>query len=123
MWGIVFVMITIIGLRMYTYNNPSTAAAIIDRLNPLVKTATLYTKTTENYEYKYPDATSKIENFTYVQTCYTNNGKKRKLEYISFGKKITPDKFLKITAKGQNVIMWEEISRKDLPQTVSRLLK
>lgn len=112
------IVISIIGLRIYTYNNISTAAAMIDYFNPLVKTATLYTKTTETYDYTYPDAVSKIENFAYVQTCYTNKGEKRKLEYISFGKKLKPDKFLRLTVKGQNVMNWEEIDKGDLPNNI-----
>ncbi|OJG91486.1 hypothetical protein RV15_GL000572 [Enterococcus silesiacus] len=107
-----------IGLRIYTYNNTSTAARMIDYFNPLVKTATLYTKTTEKYDYKYPDAVSKIENFAYVETCYTNEGEKRKVEYISFGKKIQSGKFLKLTTKGQYVMAWEEIDKKELPEKV-----
>ncbi|OJG56120.1 hypothetical protein RV06_GL000236 [Enterococcus haemoperoxidus] len=114
--------ICVMGLRIYTYNNTSTAAAMIDHFNPLVKTATLYTKTTEKYEYKYPDAVTKIENFAYIQNCYTNNGQKRKLEYISFGKKLTPDKFLKLTVKGQKVLDWEEIDKRDLSKEILPLL-
>ncbi|WP_207695214.1 hypothetical protein DOK67_0001247 [Enterococcus sp. DIV0212c] len=117
-----FLAISIIGLRIYTYNNTSTAAAMIDRLNPLVKTEILYAKTTKNYEYKYPDSVTKIENFAYVQTCFNQHGKARKIEYISFGKQLAPDKFLKITAKGQSVFSWEEINEQDLPKKVLPLL-
>lgn len=119
---IVIIAISIIGLRIYTYNNLSTAAGMIDYYNPLVKTATLYTKTTKKYEYKYPDAVTKIENFAYVQTCYTSKGGKRKIEFISFGKKLTPGKYLKLTVKGQNVMFWEEIDKEDLPEKVRPLL-
>ncbi|MBO0473695.1 YxeA family protein [Enterococcus ureasiticus] len=119
---IAIVVISIIGLRIFTYNNTSTAATMIDYFNPLVKTATLYTKTTEKSDYTYPDAVTKIENFAYVQTCYKNKGEKRKIEYISFGKKLTPDRFIKLTVKGQNVIFWEEIDKKELPEKVMPLL-
>lgn len=119
---VMIVIASMIGLRMYTYNNTSSPAAMIDYLNPLVKTATLYTKTTEKYEYKYPDAVSKIENFAYVETSYTDQGEERRVEYISFGKKLQPEKFLKLTTKGQNVMEWEEINKQELPEKVKPLL-
>lgn len=119
---IIVLAVTIIGLRLFTYNNTSSAAAIVDRFNPLVKTEVLYTKTTSKYDYKFPDAVSKIENFAYVRSCYTKNGKLRKLEYISFGKQLTSEKFLKITAKGQSVLDWEEVSEDQLPEKVLLLL-
>lgn len=119
---ILVLAVIIIGLRIYTYNNTSSAAAIVDRFNPLVKTEVLYTKTTNKYDYKFPDAVSKIENFAYVQSCYTKNGDIRKLEYISFGKQLTPEKFLKITAKGQSVLDWEEVNEQQLPEKVLPLL-
>ncbi|OJG65727.1 hypothetical protein RV09_GL001067 [Enterococcus moraviensis] len=119
---LIFVALCAVALRVYTYNNTSTTAGLIDQLNPLVKTATLYTKTTEKYEYKFPDATSKIENFVYLQTCYTGDGKKRKIEYISFGKQMKPDKFLKLETKGQSVLKWEEIDKEELPEKIRHLL-
>ncbi|OTN89038.1 hypothetical protein A5819_001530 [Enterococcus sp. 7E2_DIV0204] len=119
---IIILILSVIGLRIYTYNNTSTAAAVIDRLNPFVKNDTLYTKTTAKYEGKYPDAVSKIENFTYIQTCYNKNGYTRKLEYISFGKQLSPGKFLKLEVKGQNVLYWEEIKQQELPESVVPLL-
>lgn len=119
---IIILAISIIGLKFYTYNNTSTAAAMLDRLNPLVKTEILYTKTTESYEYKFPDAVSKIENFAYIQSCYTKNGKARKVEYISFEKQLAPNKFLKLITKGQSVLEWEEVNEKELPEKVKLLL-
>ncbi|ALS36341.1 uncharacterized protein (TIGR01655 family) [Enterococcus rotai] len=119
---IIMIVICIVGLRIYTYNNTSTAAAVVDRLNPLVKADVLYTKTTEKYDSKYPDSVSKIDNFTYVQTCYSRIGKPRKMAYISFGKQLSPGKFLKLTVKGQNVMYWEEIKREELPELVVPLL-
>lgn len=119
---IIMIVICIVGLRIYTYNNTSTAAAVVDRLNPLVKADVLYTKTTEKYDSKYPDSVSKIDNFTYVQTCYNRKGKPRKMAYISFGKQLSSGKFLKLTVKGQNVMYWEEIKREELPELVVPLL-
>ncbi|PZL72824.1 hypothetical protein CI088_10035 [Enterococcus plantarum] len=119
---ILTIAISVIGLRLYTCNNTSTVAPIIDQFNPLVKIVTLYTRTTENYKYKYPDGVTKIENFAYVQTCYTNKGEKRKVEYISFGKALEPNKFLKLTVKGQKVLGWEEIEKQELPEKIKPLL-
>ncbi|EOL50516.1 YxeA family protein [Enterococcus caccae] len=119
---IIVFAVGIVGLRIYTYNNTSLAAAVIDNLNPLVKNDTLYVKTTSKYDYKYLDAVSKIENFAYIQTCYTRKGETRKLEYVSLGKQLSPGKFLKLRVKGQNVLSWEEIKQRELPEPVIPLL-
>lgn len=113
---------TIIGLRIYTYKNLSSSAAIIDQFNPLVKTEKVYTKTTQTFDHKYPDAVTKIDNFAYVQTCYTSDGQKRKLAYISFGKKLKANKILELTVKGQKVRNWQEINVQDVPKRVLPLL-
>ena len=110
--AIVIIVISVIGLRIYTYNNLLTTSVVIDHFYPLVKPKTLYTKTIEKYEYKYPDAVTKMENFAYVQTCYTDKSKNRKVEYISFGKRLKPNKFLKLVVKGQKGLNWEEIDDK-----------
>ncbi|MGX7129035.1 YxeA family protein [Enterococcus wangshanyuanii] len=108
--------------RLYTHNNTSDAAAFIDRLNPLVQTETLYVRTTDRYAYKFPDSVSKIDNYTYIQTCFDKNGQTRKLAYTSFGRPLTPKRFLKVTTKGQSIQHWEEIDEQEIPRKIISLL-
>lgn len=116
-FGILF-FITSIGLRVYTYNNLSSSAAIIDQLNPLVKTEKVYTKTTQTFDHKYPDAITKIDHFVYVQTCYTSNAQKRRLAYISYEEKLKANKIIELTVRGQKVRYWQEINEQDVPKKV-----
>jgi uncharacterized protein (TIGR01655 family) len=121
--AVLFFIAVLVGLRIYTYNNTSDTAAMIDRLNPFVKTKILYTKTSEQYEYCYPDAVSKIDNYTYQQTCYTGEGEPRKMKFVSFSKKLRADRYLKLTVKGQHVLLWEEISQDKLPEKAALKLE
>ncbi len=118
----VLLLVSAFGFRLHTCNNTSDAAALIDQLNPLVQTETLYVKTTDKYAYKFPDAVSKIDNFTYIQTCFDKNGHTRKLSYTSFGRPLTPKRFLRVTTKGQSIQTWEEIDEQEIPQKIISLL-
>ncbi|MTD40139.1 YxeA family protein [Erwinia sp. CPCC 100877] len=119
---VLFVAAVLVGLRVYTYRNTSECAAMIDRLNPLVKTKILYVKTSGKYEYCYPDAVSKVDNYLYIQTCYTGEGEPRKMKFVSFSKKLHVDRYLKLTVKGQYVLFWEEINQEELPEKAATKL-
>ncbi|MFD1901506.1 YxeA family protein [Enterococcus termitis] len=119
---VILFIVSAFGFRLYTYNNTTQAAALIDQLNPLVQPEIMYVKTTDKYAYKYPDSVSKIENFTYIQTCVNKDGQKRELAYTSFGRPLTPKKFLKLTTKGQSIQSWEEVDEKEIPKTILSLL-
>ena len=73
----------------------------------------------DTYKSKGEEAT----NYVYITTTYTEKGKKRQLKYVSFGKKLTPNKYLKVTIKGQDVRRWEEIPKEAVPEKAMEKLK
>lgn len=113
------------GTPLLIKNNTSNTALVLDLFNPFVKHTEVYVKTTEEFVTTYETSGEKKSsnenkqeglNYVYVTTSYNNKGKKRDLKYISFGKKLTPNKYLKVTNKGQNVRKWEEVSEKEVPK-------
>ncbi|MHC5227943.1 YxeA family protein [Enterococcus sp. LJL99] len=120
-WGkrmgmtLIFIVGLFVGLKFYTVNNTSESAAIIDLINPIVSEETFYTKTKAEIAYEYPDAVSKVENYAYIQECYNQEGQKRVLKFVSFGKKLKTNRFLKLSSKGQYIRSWEEVQESNLP--------
>ena len=120
--GVLFISLLIIlgglfyGTPLFTKNSTSDAAIVLDLLNPFVKQSEVYVKTTENYVSTYNSQGEEATNYVYETTSYSRKGKKRHLKYVSFGKKLTPNKYLKLTIKGQDVRKWEEVSPKEVPE-------
>ncbi|MBP2097593.1 YxeA family protein [Enterococcus rivorum] len=114
--GITIVVAIIFGLYFYSYNNTSDIASLFDRINPLAKTEEVYIKVPKEYEEKFPDAVSRIDNYTYIQESYNKEGKARKLKFVSFGKELKAGKYLQIRIKGQNVKQWKEVPESEIPQ-------
>lgn len=113
------------GTPMITKNKTSDAAMVIDLFNPFVKNTEVYVKTTDEYVDTYKSAGVKDEelNYVYQTTSYNEKGKKRQLKYVSFGKKLTPNKYLRLTTKGQDVRHWEEVDQKEVPKEALEQLK
>ena len=113
------------GTPLITKNKTSDTAMILDLFNPFVKNTEVYVKTTDEFVDTYKatgndvSINSKEEeetHYVYVTTSYNEKGKKRKLKYVSFGKKLMPNKYLKITTKGQDVRKWEEVEKSEVPK-------
>lgn len=115
---LIFIVGLFVGLKFYTVNNTSESAAIIDLINPIVSEETFYTKTKAEIAYEYPDAVSKVENYAYIQECYNQEGQKRVLKFVSFGKKLKTNRFLKLSSKGQYIRSWEEVQESNLPVNI-----
>lgn len=112
---LIFTIGLFVVLKFYTTNNTSESAAIIDLMNPIVHEELFYTKTKTEIAYGYPDAVSKVENYAYIQECYNQEGQKKILKFVSFGKKLKANCFLKISSKGQYIRFWEEVEASQLP--------
>ena len=105
------------GTPLITKNNTSDTARVLDLFNPFVKNKEVYVKTTDKYIDTYKSNGSDKElNYVYVTTSYDKRGKTRELKYVSFGKKLTPDKYLKVKTKGQDVRKWEEVTKEEVPE-------
>ncbi|WP_270311737.1 YxeA family protein [Vagococcus fluvialis] len=111
------------GTPLITKNKTSDTAMILDLLNPFVKNTEVYLKTSDDYVDTYKSKGEEATNYVYITTTYTEKGKKRQLKYVSFGKKLTPNKYLKVTIKGQDVRRWEEIPKKEVPEKAIEKLK
>ena len=113
------------GTPLLVKNNTSNTAIVLDLFNPFVKNTEVYVKTTEEFVTTYKSAGEEVSNnenkqeglnYVYVTASYNDKGRKRNLKYVSFGKKLTPNKYLKITNKGQDVRKWEEVSEEEVPK-------
>lgn len=111
------------GSPLLTKNNTSDAAMVIDLFNPFVKNTEVYVKTTEDYVTTYKSEGSDKENYVYETVSVNEKGKKRELKYVSFEKKLTPNKYLKITTKGQDVRRWAEVERSEVPEKALKEIK
>ncbi|MBP1040771.1 YxeA family protein [Vagococcus sp. BWB3-3] len=99
-----------------TRNHTSSTAMVIDLLNPRISNSILYVKTSADYEESFIDDANGQENFTYLTVGYDQHGVSRKILYTSFGRKMTPDKYLKLLIKGQNVRTFEEVQPESIPE-------
>lgn len=114
--GITIVVAIVLGLSLYSYNNTSDIASLFDRINPLAQTEDVYLRVPSKYEEKFPDAVSRIENFTYIQKSYNQEGKDRRIKFVSFGKELEAGRYLQVRIKGQNVQQWKEVTESEIPQ-------
>lgn len=115
---LIFLLTIFYGTPLLTRNKTSTTASMLDLLNPFVKSSEVYLKTTNDYLAIYEDAVDGTTNYVYEGISINKLGSSRKLTYISFGKSLKPNKFLKLKIKGQNVREWEEVTKKELPKRV-----
>lgn len=111
------------GSPLLTKNRTSNAAMVMDLLNPFVKNSTVYIKTTNEFISTYKSQGLDEENYVYETNSFTEKGNNRTLKYVSFEKKLTPNKFLKVTTKGQDVRRWEEIEKSEVPEKALKKLE
>lgn len=115
--GICLTIIAVLFITpIFTKNNLSTQAMVIDLVNPAVKKEEVYLLTTDRYHHTQKNNVDQTKDYVYHDTSYTPAGKERTLSYTSFGKKLTPYKYLKLTTKGQCVRKWEEVSLEEVPK-------
>ncbi|AXX64511.1 YxeA family protein [Bombilactobacillus bombi] len=126
----VLLIIVIIFLLLYvlsrmTINNTSTWAYLIDMLNPMVTTETVYanapTKTIEEYR----DNANNKTDYSYKVNSYNQSGQKRQIQVTSYGSKLKLDshRYLKIRAKGQYVGDFRIVTDNQVPKKVINYLR
>ncbi|MEG0550696.1 MAG: YxeA family protein [Vagococcus sp.] len=111
------------GSPLLTKNNTSDAAMVIDLFNPFVKNTEVYVKTTDDYVTTYKSGGSDKDNYVYETVSVNEKGQKRELKYVSFEKKLSPNKYLKVTTKGQDVRRWAEVEKSEVPEKTLKELK
>lgn len=111
------------GSPLLTKNRTSDTAMVMDLLNPFVKNSTVYIKTTDEFISTYKSQGSDEKNYVYETNSCTEKGNTRILKLISFEKKLAPNKYLKVTIKGQDVRRWEEIEKAKVPEKALKKLE
>ena len=107
--------LSLFGLKMYTANQHSEFAGIMDQLNPLVTEGEVYVKT------KKPDAVNSYGTATYIQEAVDKNGKKRTVEFNGIGV-LKEERYLKLTNKGAHVETYEEVDKNEVPEKALALI-
>lgn len=103
-----------------TKNQHSEWAMAADNVNPLVKTTDVYASTNAKPVRHYIGGGGEDE-YVYQLLTYNAKGEARTLTFDSQWR-LKPNKFLKITAKGQNVETWEKVERTAVPSHVRQNL-
>lgn len=103
-----------------TKNKHSEWAMAADNVNPLVKTETVYASTNAKPVRHYIGGGGEDE-YVYQLLTYNDQGKARTLTFNAQWR-LKPNKFLKITTKGQNVENWEKVDRAAVPSGVRQNL-
>lgn len=113
---IAVVCIGLTGLKYATANSASEWANLADQLNPFVKQAEIYVKTTD------PVAVNGYGTASYEQEAVTADGTTRPIAFNGLSV-LKVDHYLKLSAKGAHVITYEEVSEAEIPQQALEKLK
>ncbi|MFC6259679.1 YxeA family protein [Levilactobacillus fujinensis] len=103
-----------------TRNKHSELAMALDNVNPMVKAETVYASTNAKPVRHFIGGGGEDE-YTYQLLTYNSAGKSRTLTFDSQWR-LKPQKFLKISTKGQNVESWGAIGRESVPSGVRQSL-
>lgn len=103
-----------------TKNKHSEIAMAADNVNPLVKTETVYASTNAKPVRHYIGGGGEDE-YVYQLLTYNAQGQARTLTFDAQWK-LKPNKYLKISTKGQNVESWGKVARADVPSGVRQNL-
>ncbi|WP_143462075.1 YxeA family protein [Levilactobacillus enshiensis] len=103
-----------------TKNKHSELAMALDNVNPMVKTETVYASTNAKPVRHFIGGGGEDE-YTYQLLTYNSAGKARTLTFDSQWR-LKPQKYLKISTKGQNVESWGAIARESVPSGVRQNL-
>lgn len=103
-----------------TKNKHSEIAMAADNINPLVKTEDVYASTNAKPIRHYIGGGGEDE-YVYQLLTYNAKGEARTLTFDSQWK-LKPNKFLKISAKGQNVESWGKVDPSSVPSGIRQNL-
>ncbi|WP_203638773.1 YxeA family protein [Levilactobacillus wangkuiensis] len=103
-----------------TKNKHSELAMAADNVNPLVKIEDVYASTNAKPIRHFIGGGGEDE-YTYHLVTYNAQGQSRTLAFDSQWK-LKPNKFLKISTKGQNVESWGKVDRATVPSGIRQEL-
>jgi len=107
-------------LPILTKNKHSELAMAADNVNPLVKTEDVYASTNAKPIRHFIGGGGEDE-YTYHLLTYNAQGESRTVAFDSQWK-LKPNKFLKISTKGQNVESWSKVDRATVPSGIRQKL-
>lgn len=101
-----------------TKNNTSLWAYTIDMVNPFVGYSEVYVKAPQEPSSSWEDAANGKTDYGYEVQSVDEKGNRRKIAITSFGGKfeLSPDKYLIVSIKGQNIKGYAEISVEQIPE-------
>lgn len=103
------------GAKLATQHQSGELAAVVDQLNPLVPTQTIYVKTTQPRQYDH------FGTPTYQQTAVDAHGHQRPIMFTGM-KTFALGHYLALTTKGAYVKTYTEVAVHNLPTAAQQAL-
>ncbi len=105
-----------------TRDQTTPGAAMLDRMNPLLPTHTVYVSTTTDHIEQTRNAHGGLD-YRYRLTSYDRCGCPRRLLITVTDHPLAPTAYLKVRAKGQTVLGWHAVRYRQLPARVQAHLR
>lgn len=116
----IIMVLVVLGLALFvtpafTKNQTTTAAEVLDTLNPVVRTETTYVSTnTPRVEWQ-PNNHGGLD-YHYQLTSYNEKGDSRKLELVASDDPLDANQYLKVQIRGQRVLGWQRVKPSQVPK-------
>ncbi|MFD1485065.1 YxeA family protein [Lacticaseibacillus baoqingensis] len=104
-----------VAAKWATANSASDAAALVDAINPLVPTQTVYVKTCA------PQQVDAHGTATYQQSAYAADGHTRPIVFTGM-RVLKQGHYLALTTKGAYVKTYTEVAKRDIPTPVLNVI-
>lgn len=106
---------------LLTHDQTTTAAQVLDLVNPVVPEETVYVSTRNSAVQWHANNHGGLD-YRYEVTSYTAQGMARKLELDASDKPIDANTYLAVVTKGQTVLRWHAVKRAQVPASALRHL-
>jgi uncharacterized protein (TIGR01655 family) len=97
-----------------TRNQTTTAAQVLDMVNPVVQEETVYVSTKDSAVQWHANNHGGLD-YRYEVQSYTADGIPRKLELDASDRPLDANAYLAVVTKGQTVLRWHEVPRSQVP--------
>lgn len=114
---VILVGIVLFGMPLVTRNQPTAAADLLDRYNPVVPTQTMYAAA-GGCSVEWVQNRQGGRDYRYRLTGISARGQGRQLLVQVESRPLAPHTYLKLRAKGQSVVSWHQINASALPRAV-----
>lgn len=118
---IVVVALAFCATPWLTRNQTTTAAQVLDLVNPVVSQETVYVSTADSAVQWHANNHGGLD-YRYEVTSYTADGQPRKLELDASDEPLDSGSILAVATKGQTVLSWHRIAPTQVPEKARQLL-